>query len=96
MAKRVAVTTLRFLGSTAPTAISGVSITAIILGGAVNPFELLLVGGRGSWLGALPDGVRCRGFIETGGIVGVRGTEEDGTLSRGAVPENDRLMAGLG
>lgn len=33
---RVAVTTLLFLGSTAPTATSGVSIIATILGGAVR------------------------------------------------------------
>lgn len=32
--------------------------------------------------------------METGGIEGVRGTEEDGTPSLGAVPENDRLPAG--
>ena len=34
--KRVAVTTRRFLGSTAPTATSGVSTTATSLGGAVR------------------------------------------------------------
>lgn len=40
MLNLVAVTTLRFLGSTAPTATSGVSTTAINFGGAVNTAAL--------------------------------------------------------
>ncbi len=70
---RVAVTTLRFLGSTAPTAISGVSTIPTIFGGAVNT-------------AARPNSILCGFAIEAEsgvaersavglrrGVVGVRG-----------------------
>lgn len=67
MLNRVAVTTLLFLGSTAPIAMSGVSTTATSLGGAVR------TAARPKRTEKSDDGVPMRGY----GLSGVKGVLGD-------------------